>query len=143
MRRTRRLLLVLITAIIAIVGITYSIQRDTQARNAPAAPSTLPESLSSQAAGWTWEKTDGARPIVRVFAKDVRQLADGTHTELDHVTLHLFHKDGQAFDEVKSAKANFDMTSGILFSEGEVEITMGVPADQGKSARLIHIKSSG
>src|SRR5687767_7449986 len=133
MRRTRRLLLVLMAAIVAGVAVTYSIQRDTQVRNAPAVPTALPESLSSQAAGWTWEKTDGPRPIVRVFAKDVRQLADGAHTELDHVTLHLFHKDGKAFDEVKSAKADFDMAAGILFSEGEVEITMGVPAEQGKS----------
>jgi lipopolysaccharide export system protein LptA len=143
MRRTRRLLLLLITAIVAGVSITYSIQRNTQIRNAPAAPSVLPESLSSQAAGWTWEKTDGSRTIVRAFAKDVRQLADGAHLELEHVTLHLYHKDGKVYDEVKSAKADFDVNTKDLFSDGEVEITMGVPSDHSKSARLIHIKTSG
>jgi lipopolysaccharide export system protein LptA len=145
MRRTRRLLLVLIAAIVAGVAITYSVQRDTQARNAPASPASLPDSLSAQAANWSWEKTaaEGGRPVVRVFAKGFRQLAGGDRVELEHVTLQLFHKDGQAYDEVKSAKADFDVTAGHLFSDGEVEITMGVPSDAAKTGRLVHIKTSG
>jgi lipopolysaccharide export system protein LptA len=145
MRRTRRLLLVLIAAIVAGVAITYSVQRDTQARNAPSSPVALPENLSAQAANWSWEKTDaeGGRPVVRVFAKGFRQLADGAHVELEHVTLQLFQKDGKAFDEVKSAKADFDVPSGQLFSDGEVEITMGVPSDAARTGRLVHIKTSG
>ena len=35
MRRTRRLILLLIAAIVAVVGITYFVQKTTQARNAP------------------------------------------------------------------------------------------------------------
>ena len=145
MRRTRRLLLLLIAAIVAGVSITYVVQRDTQARNAPASPSALPESLSAQGQNWSWEKTDadGGRPLVRVFAKGFRQTADGQHVELEHVTLQLFQKDGKAFDEVKSAKADFDIAAGHLFSDGEVEITMGVPSEAGRTARLVHIKTSG
>ena len=145
MRRTRRLLLVLIAAIVAGVAITYTIQRNTQARNAPASPAALPETLSAQAANWSWEKTDteSGRPLVRVFAKDFRQLAGGERVELDHVTLQLFHKDGKAYDEVKSAKADFDIPGGHLFSDGEVEMTMGVPADAAKPGRLVRIKTSG
>ena len=46
--------------------------------------------------------------------------------------LHIFHKDASVFDQVKSAKAEFDENKGILFSEGDVEITMGVPADSNR-----------
>ena len=145
MRRTRRLLLVLIAAIVAGVAVTYTVQKNTQARNAPASPAALPERLSAQAGNWSWEKTDteGGRPLVRVFAKDFRQLAGGDRVELEHVTLQFFHKDGKAYDEVKSAKADFDIPGGHLFSDGEVEMTMGVPSDASKSGRLVRIKTSG
>jgi lipopolysaccharide export system protein LptA len=145
MRRTRRLLLLLIAAIVTGVAISYSIQRDMQARNAVASPAVLPESVSAQAANWSYEKTDpeGGRPVVRVFAKGFRQLADGARVELEHVTLQMFKKDGKAFDEVKSAKADFDLATGQMFSDGEVEITMGFPSDNSKNAHLVHIKTSG
>jgi lipopolysaccharide export system protein LptA len=145
MRRTRRLLLVLIAGIVSSVAIIYTNQRETQARNAPAVPAVLPASVSSRADNWSWQQTEGSRVIVRVFAQDVRQLVEEQRMELEHVTLQLFHKDGKVFDEVKSAKADFDLKSDHLFSEGEVEITMGVPAEiaDPNRARLVHIKTSG
>ena len=45
MRRTRRLLLVLIAGIVSSVAIIYTNQRETQARNAPAVPAVLPASV--------------------------------------------------------------------------------------------------
>jgi hypothetical protein len=44
---------------------------------------------------------------------------------------------------VKCAKAEFDVGKGILYSEGEVEITMNVPEDEQPNGRLMVIKSSG
>ena len=38
-------------------------------------------------------------------------------------------KDGKVFDRIKSASAEFEETSGRLFSDGEVEITLGVPLE--------------
>ena len=58
----------------------------------------------------------------------------------------MFSKDGNKYDEVKSAKAEFDVGNGLLFSEGDVEITMGVGADPAEAAkqtgRLVVIKTS-
>ncbi|MBC7926369.1 MAG: hypothetical protein H7039_11995 [Bryobacteraceae bacterium] len=62
------------------------------------------------------------------------------------MTLHLFHKDAKSFDKVTSAKAEFDLPQGLLFSDGEVVITMGVPAEgeqPAPSGRLVTIKTSG
>jgi hypothetical protein len=117
MQRTRWLLLTLIAAILGAVAIAYTVQRDSQARNAPAIPTALPESVSARANDWIYEIKDGSRPVVRVFAKDFRQASDGQRLELEHVTLQLYQKDGKAFDEVKSAKADFDRSSGVLFSD--------------------------
>jgi lipopolysaccharide export system protein LptA len=71
---------------------------------------------------------------------------DATKLELAGVTLHLFHKDGKTYDSVTSAKAEFDHPNARLFSEGEVEITMGVPSAEEQPPpgnKLVVIRTSG
>lgn len=146
MRRTRPLILLLIVFILGGVGLTYYRQKEDQARNAPSKPPTLPESVSAQADDWTHSETRDGVPIYHVSAKTFQQSAEGD-IQLGDVVLRLFSKDGKTFDEVKSAKADFDVGNGILFSEGAVQITMGVGADlspeQLENGRLVVIKTSG
>ena len=146
MRRTRPLILLLIVLILGGVGSTYYIQKAQQARNAPPKPPTLPESVSARASDWTHSETRDGIPIYQVTAREFRQDAGGG-IQLGDVTLRLFSKDGKKFDEVKSGKADFDVTNGLLFSEGDVQITMGVAADAGApptdTGRLVVIKTSG
>jgi Protein of unknown function (DUF1239). len=141
MRRFRRLILVLIVAILVGVGITYKDRLLLQRRDTPAAPASLPDKVSAQANDWVWSQTD---PHVEVRAKSFQQIAEPARFELTGVEIHLFHKDNNAFDRVRSAHASFDIAGGSLFSDGDVEITMGVPAaeDQKPSGRLLVIKSS-
>src|SRR5216684_2959689 len=108
MRRTSRLLLLLILVIAAAVGYIYNKQKTSLAHDAPAIPPALPNGISSKAQGWHWAKDDGSRTVVRVFAKDFQQLSEGTRYELEGVELRLFHKEGNAYDQVRSAKAQFD-----------------------------------
>jgi len=146
MRRAGWLVLVVIAAILGGVGYIYNAQKTAQARNAPKPPAKLPDSVSARANDWTWEQTRDGRPIVRIWAKDMRTNAEATKLELDFVTLHLFHKDGKAYDRVTSARAEFDHPNARLFSDGDVEITMGVPADKEEPPpgnRLVVIKTSG
>jgi len=63
--------------------------------------------------------------------------------ELTGVTLDIYRKEGDQFDHVTSAKAQFDPESGILYSDGEVEITLNVPVNEKPTGRLMAIKSSG
>ena len=44
---------------------------------------------------------------------------------------------------MKCAKAEFNVGTGILYSEGDVEITLNVPENEQPSGRLMSIKSSG
>jgi lipopolysaccharide export system protein LptA len=145
MRRTRRLILLVLAIVTGGIAIIYNLQKATQARNAPPPPRSLPESASARADDWSWEETRDGKPSVRVRARDQRLNAEGNRIDLTDVELQLFGKDATTFDRVRSAKADFDLTGGILFSDGAVEITMGVPADPAvkPKARLIHIKSSG
>src|SRR5690349_16853845 len=129
MRGTRWLILVLIGLILGGVAITYHTQKTIQARNAPPKPETLPETVSARANDWTWSEKRNGVSIVEVNAKNFRQDTSGNSVELEGVTLRLFAKDGKKFDEVKSAKADFNVANGLLFSEGDVEITMGVGTD--------------
>ena len=129
MRRTRRLLLLVILVILAGVGLTYHIQRLQQERSAPAPPKSLPGHISAAADHWSWSHTEGNRRIVEVDARNFRQIKEPSRFELADVELRLFQTDGKTFDKVRSAKADFDLEAKLLHSPGEVEITLAVPAD--------------
>lgn len=145
MRRTRRIILVLILLVVAGVTFSWRLQKETQARETPPAPATLPDTVSARASDWTWEETRNNRPVVRVRARDFKQSNTTGKIELEDVELHVFHSDAATYDRVKSAKADFDTSQALLFSEGEVEITMGVPVDPKTkpASRLINIRTSG
>jgi lipopolysaccharide export system protein LptA len=146
MRRTRRLILLLIGLILGGVGFTYYVQKTKQARSAPSKPASLPPSISARASDWTHSENRGVLPIYHVSARTFRQDAKGG-IQLGDVTLRLFNKDGKKFDEVKSAKADFDVGTGLLFSEGDVQITMGVGAEPTsesvQTGKLVVIRTSG
>ncbi|MEZ5351740.1 MAG: LptA/OstA family protein [Bryobacteraceae bacterium] len=144
MRRKRRLLLLAIVLISGGVGSVYLKQR-ASLRLLPA-PKMEPirEGLQASSEDWVYRKDDGNCPVVEVRAKEVESAEGGSpQTHLTGVQLLIFHNCGAAYDHVKSAEADFNPSDGILFSEGEVEITLAVPADPDASpGRLLTIKSS-
>ncbi len=142
MRWTRPLLLIAILLIIWGVGTTYYARLRLQNAAAPNKPLDLPSGTNSLAEGWSYSQNDGDKPVVLVRAKDYRDV--NNQFELTGVELHLFQKKATEFDLVKSEKAAFDFNKKLLFSDGEVEITMGVPAgEEEPPANLMKIKSSG
>ena len=145
MRRTRRLILLLILAIAVAVGFIYNKQKTSQAEAAPPIPDSLPTGTSAKLKGWSLTKDDGNRRVFRIHARDMREISEGNRYELLGVDLQVFHKTNDSFDRVRSEKALFDKSDGVLFSEGDVEITLGVPSgDTPKpSGKLLVIKSSG
>jgi lipopolysaccharide export system protein LptA len=141
MRWARPLLLITILALVAGVGATFYNRLKEQNAHATTKPASLPDGTASAAHDWTHMQTINGKPGVFVRAKDYKEV-DGKFL-LDGLELHIFHKDAKEYDQVKSAKAEFNMKEGILFSEGDVEIVMGVPADAKPSGRLMTIKTSG
>src|SRR5579864_2857387 len=141
MRKLRPLILLAILAILAGVGVTYYTRLKMQAGSAPAKPKPLAPGTLATSHAWTYTQTTSGNTTIKVNAEDLQEV-EGKQ-ELTGVQLDIFHKDGNEYDHVRCAKAEFDMSQGVLYSDGDVEITRGIPVDQPPTGRLIVIKSSG
>ena len=150
MRRARWLIVAAILIIVASVGVTYFARLAKMAKEAPAPPVPLRSGLEATAEAWKFRKTDDNKkgpngepcPIMEVTAKEFQQVKEPSSFELGGVNLKHFRDCGKTFDQVKSAKASFDTSSGALYSEGEVEIAMGIRPDEPEKYRLVKIVSS-
>ncbi len=140
---TRLILLFGIAAIMALVGASYVRRVESRRHAAPKTPAILPDDTASTAQDWTWRQTANGKTTVEIRAHDFRQVRQPNQFALEGVELHLFSRDATTYDLVKCAKASFDIGTGVLYSDGAVEITMNVPADEAPNGRLMVIRSSG
>ncbi len=145
MKKTRfALLVLLISAIAAVVGGYYAAEKRNQLL-APAKPAPLPSDLHSIANNWSWSQSSKDHPVVEAHAQDFRQIKDSSRFELGGVEMKIFSKAGDTYDLVRSKQAEFDQEVERLYSEGEVTIVLGLPADSppppGK--RYVEIRTSG
>src|SRR5205085_5962185 len=122
MRGTRWLILVAIIAILGGVATTYKLQNRALRKQAPARPTALPPALNSAAQDWSWIQTSEGRTVCRVTAKDVRQVKDANHLELEQVELRIPSRQGDTYDLVHSAHAEFNQSNKSLYSDGDVDI---------------------
>jgi len=163
MRLSRWLILAALLAIVAFVGQTYIKRQQALARDTPAAPPPLASGIDGRASDWVYTQSDGEIPRVSVRAKSFRQVKAPSVMELDGVELQLFHKDGDQFDLVRSAQAQFDIGAKTLYSEGDVEISMPTAGNkpdvkskpaaakssddpwalEGAAGRIVKIRTSG
>ena len=143
LRSTRLLLLLAIVLILGAVGATYYRQRAALSRQAPPPPAALPLDTAATASSWVYTKHDGQRLVAEVRAKSFRQLNEPSRLELEQVELRLIKPDGKRYDWVRCAKAQLDQAHDTLYSDGEVEITMGVPLEGPVHGHLLGIRSSG
>src|ERR1700736_3532446 len=108
MHLSRWLILAALLAIIGFVGQTYIKRQQALALDTPAPPPRLETGINGRASDWVYTQSDGESPRVTVRAKSFRQVKAPSVMELDGVELQLFHKDGDRFDLVRSARAQFD-----------------------------------
>jgi len=143
MRRTSLLPLV-IAVLVGAVAYLYYQQRTAQHRAAPSPPSPLPPKLSAAATNWEWSYSEGRPcPSVAVRARRFRQIREPSRFELEDVELRLYQKDCSRVDVVTSRRAEFDTERGVLYSEGDVEVVLGLPAAGAPAGRHFRIRSSG
>jgi lipopolysaccharide export system protein LptA len=142
MRRTRWLILAAISVIIVAVGATYYGRLARMNGDKPRPPQPLRPGVNLAAERWHHRQTDGDRPVVDISADAVQQVNDPLGFELQGVELKLYHEDGKNFDQVNTAKASYNPATGLLYSEGRVEITMGI-GGRAAAGRLVKIITSG
>ena len=144
MRRVRWLILAAIVLIAIAIYTTYVQRKAALARDTVPPPPPLEKGIEGRANDWVYTQSDGDRPKVTVRAKSFKQVRAPSVMQLEGVELQLFHKDGSAYDLVHSAEAEFDIAGKSLFSEGEVEIQMGIPADGSKlPGRILKVHATG
>jgi lipopolysaccharide export system protein LptA len=100
-------------------------------------------SLNSTREDWSYSQSDGARLMVEIHAKKFGESADNQRVRLEGVELHLYHSDGQEYDLVRSAQAEFTPGDKRMFSDGEVNITLQLPAEGQPKRAPVTIRSSG
>lgn len=144
MRRTGWLLLVGSLALTVAVGLVYQQRKADQDKAAPQKPATLPSGMQALAdSGWFWRKTEGDRTLAELRAKQFTQQMDPPRVDVEGVEIKIFHKNDPGFDIVKSAKGVLRTEEGTFYSEGEVEMTMGLREEPNAHNRLVNIKTSG
>lgn len=143
MRRFRWLLPVAILAILGSVAAIYIQQLELRG-NGPEKPALLGDGIKGQALDWCYDQAQGDKSRVSICATKMNQIDD--RYELEGLKLKLFHADATIYDLVTSDFAKFDAATKKMVSEGNVEITLAVPADPAapvKPGRLLKIHSSG
>ncbi len=143
MWRSRPVLLLAMAALIGIVASSYYHRVQGRRTTGPTPPSILPDDTASTANDWVWKQTANGKTTSEIRAKDFRQVREPNKFELKGVELHIFNKDSSSYNLIKCASADFDIGTGIMFSDGAVEITMNVPAGETPNGRLMVIRSSG
>jgi lipopolysaccharide export system protein LptA len=143
LRSTRGLLLLAIILILGAVAATYYRQKAALATQSPQAPKSLPSDTDASAASWEYRKDEASHCVFVVRAKSFRQINNPSLLELVGVEVLICKDEGKLYDQIRSAKATFDQSKGTLYSDGDVDITMGVPADEQPHGRLLQIHSSG
>ncbi|MGD0499345.1 MAG: LPS export ABC transporter periplasmic protein LptC [Bryobacteraceae bacterium] len=143
MRSARWLLLVAIVAILGGVGVTYVGHKRVLREQSPPRPRPLSPELSSSADHWHYTRTDGSRKVYYIEAEEYTQSKDSSRAEAKGIKLELYNKDASAYDLVTSAAATLTTSDNRFYSDGDVEITLGMPAAGEPEHTLVSIKSSG
>ena len=143
MRHTRWLFLAAIVAIVFVVVTTYIKNRDILAKEPAVHPKPLETGVDGRANDWQHTVFKGDQKHFTIRARNIRELNAPSLMELEGVELQLFHQNGEKSDLIRSEKAQFDTAAKTLYSDGEVDIIMGVPTDQPPTGRLLRIHGSG
>ena len=145
MKKLRVLLLLGVTTMLGAVVWDYLDSQTAEEETQAEQPTAIPSDVNSQATRWAWSQSSGDRRKVEVVADSFRQAKETFLFDLGGVELKIFHQDGATFDYIVTKAAQFDTRSGTLFSEGEVLLSLGIPADQPGPGSGEHtkIRSSG
>jgi len=136
-------LLLAMVAIIGAVGLTYRAQKKILQDQNPPKPQSLPPELNFSAEHYHLRKSGNNGTLFEINAQDFKQVRDSSRVDLTGVELKLYKKTGDAYDLIRSAAAAFFAGENRLYSDGEVEITLAVPAEGEPPSNLVSIRTSG
>ena len=142
-RRARWLLLLAIVVLTAVVAAVFLTRRKEQARERPVVSAPLPDNTASTAEQWEYDVRNGDEVRVRMRARSFSQIREPSTFLLSGVEMEVRQADKGTYDLIRSAAATFDTGSGQLYSDGDVEIQMGLPLGGGPAEKRQTIRGSG
>ena len=142
MRSLRWLLLAAMVLVAAAVLGTYRSQRRSQLSNRRKLPTPVGLDTKTAAVDWEWGQSSNGLPQVHISARNMTQAKDGDTAELQDIELRIYQKDGQHYDRVKTAAAQFRTTDNKLFSPGEAQITLDIPVTGDPTHQLTSITAA-
>jgi lipopolysaccharide export system protein LptA len=144
LRRARWLILLAILAIAGTVAAVYLAQKEALRRSPPRVSAPLPANTAASANLWQYEMKAGDRAKLLVRAEHFEQVKNPPVFELRGVEMEIHKLDGSGYDLVKSAHATLNQEAGTMYSDGDVDITMGLSQDPARPAgRILKIHTSG
>lgn len=149
----RRLSVLLSSAAIILaflVAYTYVRRSSRDRKNEPKPPARIDTGLQATATKWHWGKDDPQTncPIVRTVADSFRAIHEPATFELKDMQLKLFNKGCSSYTYVQTAQSEFNVSTGVMTSKGDVLIIMDVPAakepdDKAVAKNNVHVRTSG
>jgi len=140
-------------ALLVVVAVGYTLKlRIDKARRAHLAPAPqIPVGYEAKSPnGWIWNKDDAqtGKPIVRMRADSAEATRDPSTVEIHGLALRLYNKAAGSYTYIQCGKAFFDEKSGLLKSDGQVDIVMNVPADKDaankdEAAKRVRVTTTG
>lgn len=151
MRRISVLFAAFALLLTCVVGYTYKLRVEkTKQAKVQAPPQIQPKYEALANSGWSYGKDDPQtnKPVVRATADSFEAAQDPSVFGLRHVALKLYDKAARQYTYVRSESASFDERSGLMKSEGAVQIIINVPADKDAAnpkdaANLLQVQTSG
>ena len=115
-------------------------------------PQKMGVDVKQSTEGFTLSKSEGGRTLFTISAKKAVQYEQGSRAELHDVTIVVYGRESNRFDQIYGADFSYNPQSGDVRAQGEVHIDLesdaGGPVrpDQTPPAELknpIHLKTSG
>ena len=114
-------------------------------------PNKIDIQIQQTADAFTISKSAEGRTLFTIRAKKAIQYKEGGHAELHDVSITIYGKDSQRFDQIYGADFDYSPQSGIVVAKGDVQIDLeanpggGTRPDQAAPPELknpIHVKTS-
>jgi len=145
-----------IVAIIAILSVTafgfYTYAKHRVESAVRKIPGKLAANISQKAVGFTYSKSEGGRTIFTIKASEVTQFKDGIHAELRNVSILVYGREGNRYDQIYGDHFAYDQKTGEVRANGPVSIDLEPNSNRTGSSdqsapeiirNPIHLKTSG
>lgn len=144
LRRARWLILLAILGIAATVSFIFIARKRAIRKARPTISAPLPVNTSATASQWEFEIKSGDRAKIRVRARKFEQIKEPSAFLFEGMEMEIRDVHSPRYDLVKSARASFDQEGGLMYSDGDVEITLNLNQETNAPiGRLMKIHTSG